>query len=68
MNIDWINSTHPSVRYAYEGIDDAIEVLTARFEREFHVADGDDIGGLIVYSDNIVYDYENFCGWVRIKG
>lgn len=66
MNIEWINTTHPSVQYAYEGIEDAIETLTEKFEREFHVKDGEDIGGLIVYSDNIVYDYENFCGWVRL--
>lgn len=68
MNIDWINSTHPGVRYNYKDIEDAIETLTERFEAEFHVSDGEDIGGLIVYSDNVVYDYENFCGWVRIKG
>ena len=67
MNIDWINTTHPSVQYSYENIDDAVDVLTAKFEREFHVKDGEDIGGLIVYSDNVVYDYENFCGWVRIR-
>jgi hypothetical protein len=44
---------------------DTIEFFTERFEREFGVTDGDDIGGLIVYSDNCVYDYENFCGWVK---
>ena len=68
MNIDWINTTHPSVRYAYENIEDPIETLTERFEAEFHVSNGDDIGGLIVYSDNVIYDYENFCGWVRLRG
>jgi hypothetical protein len=67
MNIDWINTTHPSVEYSYEGVDDAVDTLTAKFEREFHVKDGEDIGGLIVYSDNVIYDYENFCGWVRIR-
>ena len=67
MNIDWINDTHPSVQYSYENIEDPIDVLTAKFEREFHVKDGEDTGGLIVYSDNVVYDYENFCGWVRIR-
>ena len=66
MNIEWINTTHPSVEYGYEGIDNPIETLTERFEREFNVGNGNDIGGLIVYSDNIVYDYENFCGWVRL--
>ena len=68
MNIEWINSTHPSVRYAYEDVEDPIETLTAKFEAEFYVSNGEDIGGLIVYSDNVVYDYENFCGWVRLKG
>ena len=68
MNIEWINTTHPSVRYAYEGIEDPIEALTKKFEAEFHVSNGEDIGGLIVYSDNVIYDYENFCGWVRIRG
>lgn len=67
MNIDWINTTHPSVRYSYEGVEDAIDALTAKFEAEFHVKDGEDIGGLIVYSDNVVYDYENFCGWVKLR-
>jgi hypothetical protein len=56
------------VQYAYEGIEDPIETLTEKFEREFHVKNGEDIGGLIVYSDNVIYDYENFCGWVRIRG
>ena len=65
MNIEWINGAKRTVEYDYEGIVDPIETLTARFEREFNVANGNDIGGLIVYSDNCVYDYENFCGWVR---
>ena len=65
MNIEWINETPRTVEYAYEGIEDPIETLTERFEREFNVTDGEDIGGLIVYSDSIVYDYENFCGWVK---
>jgi Mg2+/Co2+ transporter CorC len=65
-DIEWINTTHPSVEYGYEGIEDPIETLTERFEAEFHVKDGDDIGGLIVYSNKIVYDYENFCGWVKL--
>ncbi|MFM8760795.1 MAG: hypothetical protein ACKOD7_04530 [Polynucleobacter victoriensis] len=67
MNIDWINETARTVEYEYEGIDNPIETLTARFEAEFNVSEGEDIGGLIVYSDNIVYDYENFCGWVRVE-
>jgi hypothetical protein len=65
MDIEWINTAPATVSYAYEGIEDPIETLTARFEAEFHVKDGEDIGGLIVYSDACVYDYENFCGWVK---
>ena len=65
MDIEWINTTPRSVEYAYEHLEDPIEELTARFEAEHAVSEGNDIGGLIVYSDSIVYDYENFCGWVR---
>ena len=72
MNIDWINDTARTVDYSAEavaeyeaGMGDGIDKYTARFEAEFAVAGGNDIGGLIVYSDNIVYDYENFCGWVK---
>ena len=64
-NIEWINTTKPVVEYDYEQYEDPIDELTLRFEREFNVSEGDDIGGLIVYSDDCVYDYENFCGWVR---
>jgi hypothetical protein len=64
-NIEWINTTKPTVEYDYEQYEDPIDELTLRFEREFNVSEGDDIGGLIVYSDDCVYDYENFCGWVR---
>lgn len=65
MDIEWINTTPRTVEYAWEGIEDPIETLTERFEREFAVCGGEDIGGLIVYSDRCVYDYENFCGWVK---
>ena len=72
MNIDWINNTARTVDYSEEavaeyeaGLGDGIDKYTARFEAEFAVAGGNDIGGLIVYSDNCVYDYENFCGWVK---
>jgi hypothetical protein len=68
MNIDWINTTAKTVAYDYMTADedrDTIEFFTERFEREFGVKDGEDIGGLIVYSDKVVYDYENFCGWVK---
>lgn len=65
MNIEWINTAARTVEYDYEGIEDPIETLTLRFEAEFNVSNGRDIGGLIVYSDNCVYDYENFCGWVK---
>jgi hypothetical protein len=71
-NISWINDTAHTVDYSEqavaeydEGLGSRIEEYTLRFEREFNVSEGDDIGGLIVYSDDCVYDYENFCGWVR---
>lgn len=72
MQIEWINTTKPTVDYSAEavaeykaGMGNGIEKFTERFEQEFAVNGGNDIGGLIVYSDNCVYDYENFCGWVR---
>jgi len=65
FDIKWINTTAPAVEYSYEGVEDPIHTLTERFKSEFNVSGGYDIGGLIVYSDNCVYDYENFCGWVR---
>ncbi len=67
-NISWINTTKPTVEYDYmsnpEDTDTA-EYFTEQFERQFCVKNGDNIGGLIVYSDKCVYDYENFCGWVK---
>jgi hypothetical protein len=72
MNIEWINTTARTVDYSaravpeYEaGMGDRIEYYTERFEAEYNVCGGNDIGGLIVYSDDCVYDYENFCGWVK---
>lgn len=47
------------------GMGSRIEEYTAKFEQEFSVSDGVDIGGIIVYSDSCVYDYENFVGWVK---
>ena len=71
-DIDWINDTAYTVDYSAEalaeyeqGLGSRIEEYTLRFEREMGVSEGEDIGGLIVYSDSCVYDYENFCGWVR---
>ena len=71
-NIDWINTTEPTVDYSasaeaeYEqGLGDGIELYTTKFEQEFNVSEGEDIGGLIVYSEDAVYDYENFVGWVK---
>lgn len=66
-DIEWINDTAKTVNYI-DNADvsrDTIDAYTQRFEREFNVSGGDDIGGLIVYSNDCVYDYENFCGWVR---
>jgi hypothetical protein len=67
MNIEWINTTARTVDYSSNSdVDrDTLELYTQRFEQEFNVSGGNDIGGLIVYSDNCVYDYENFCGWVK---
>jgi hypothetical protein len=71
-NIEWINATAYTVDYSaqavaeYEqGMGSRIDEYTQRFEQEFGVSEGEDIGGLIVYSDSCVYDYENFCGWVK---
>ena len=72
MDIEWINGAARTVDYSAEavaeyeaGLGDGIRKYTRRFEAEFSVSEGEDIGGLIVYSENCVYDYENFCGWVR---
>lgn len=72
MDIEWINEAPRAVDYSVEavaeyeaGLGDGIDKYTARFEAEHNVSDGEDIGGLIVYSENCIYDYENFCGWVR---
>jgi Mg2+/Co2+ transporter CorC len=71
-DIEWINTTEPTVDYSAQAVAEydlgqgsRIDEYTLRFEQEFNVSEGDDIGGLIVYSDSCVYDYENFCGWVR---
>jgi hypothetical protein len=71
-DIEWINDTAYTVDYSeqavaeYEqGMGNRINEYTERFEQEFGVSGGEDIGGLIVYSNDCVYDYENFCGWVR---
>ena len=72
MDIAYINSTKPTIDYSakavreYEqGLGDGIEKFTERFEREFQLDEGEDIGGLIVYGNGSVYDYENFQGWVQ---
>ena len=71
-DIDWINEADYTVDYSDEAVaeyeagkGDGIDKYTARFEAEMGISGGEDIGGLIVYSDNVVYDYENFVGWVR---
>ncbi len=71
--IDFINTTKPTVEYDYEGYNDPIDELTVKFESDYadqmRGCDSDDIGGLIVYTNagdvRAVYDYENFCGWVK---
>ena len=75
-DIQWINTTAKTYDYATEAVIHAQEhgrkehantydVYTAIFEIDAGVSNGEDIGGLIVYSNDCVYDYENFCGWVR---
>jgi len=71
-DIEWINDTARNVDYSVEavaeyeqGMGSRIDEYTQKFEAEFNVSEGDDIGALIVYSNDCVYDYENFCGWVR---
>jgi hypothetical protein len=68
-DIDYINQADPVVEYDYmtsPADRDTIDYFTERFEREHNVSEGDDIGGLIVYNKgSVVYDYENFCGWVK---
>jgi Mg2+/Co2+ transporter CorC len=72
-DIEFINEVEATVDYSeqavaeYEqGMGDRIEYYTERFESEYSVSEGEDIGGLIVYAEGrAVYDYENFCGWVR---
>ena len=65
MDIEWINTSQVTVEYIYEGIKNPIETLITRFENEFNVNNGNNIGGLIVYNDSCIYDYENFCGWLK---
>lgn len=77
FDIDFINTTKPTANYHNEaiaeyegGMGDRIDYYTERFQQEHALteSDGNDIGGLIVYSkDNklaAVYDYENYWGWV----
>lgn len=75
FDIEFINETATTVDYSIQAVaeyeagnEDSIEKYTEIFEAEHGVVDGEDIGGLIVYSQNgklqAVYDYENFCGWV----
>jgi hypothetical protein len=72
FDIEWINETTPVIDYSEQaikeydaGMGNRINEYTDLFEQEFNVSGGEDIGGLIVYSNNCVYDYENFCGWVK---
>jgi hypothetical protein len=72
-DIEFVNEMTPTVDYSEQavaeykaGMGDRIEEYTARFESEYSVSGGEDIGGLIVYNEGTaVYDYENFCGWVK---
>ena len=60
FDIEFINETAPTV------IDS--DNMQEQFERDYELAHGTDIGGLMVYTEagkvTGVYDYENFVGWV----
>ena len=75
FDIEFINKTKQTVDYSDRAITEfeagagnGIEKYTEIFETEYRMVGGEDIGGLIVYSQagrlQAVYDYENFCGWV----
>jgi hypothetical protein len=59
-NIEFINTVDPTVTYD----DDEQQ----QFEALYKLGEGEDIGGLVVYTVNdavrAVYDYEQFMGWV----
>jgi hypothetical protein len=57
-DIEYINSTNPTVQH-----DEDCQQL---FEQQYGLGEGEDIGGLVVYKKgSAVYDYENYCGWVK---
>jgi hypothetical protein len=57
-NIEYINTVPPTVQH-----DEDQQQL---FEQLYALGEGEDIGGLVVYKEGAaVYDYENFCGWVK---
>lgn len=59
-NIEFINTAAPTVTY-----DEDEQQL---FEITYRLTEGDDIGGLVVYTEGgavrAVYDYENYTGWI----
>ena len=58
FDIEYINSASPTVQH-----DEDQQHL---FEQLYALGEGEDIGGLVVYKEGAaVYDYENFCGWVK---
>ena len=58
FDIEYINSASPTVQH-----DEDSQQL---FEQQYALGEGEDIGGLVVYKEGAaVYDYENFCGWVK---
>jgi hypothetical protein len=57
-NIEYINTATPTVQHT--------EDSQQLFEQQYNLGLGEDIGGLVVYGEGAaVYDYENFCGWVK---
>jgi hypothetical protein len=58
FDIEYINTATPTVQH-----DEDSQQL---FEQQYALGEGEDIGGLVVYNEGAaVYDYENFCGWVK---
>jgi len=57
-DIEYINTVPPTVQHD--------EDQQHEFEIAYKLLQGEDIGGLVVYNEGrAVYDYENFCGWVK---
>lgn len=73
FDIEFINSKNPNIDYSDRALstdydeDHYTRLFEGRLAKKFQNAQGEDIGGLIVYSKDgelvAVYDYENYMGW-----